>query len=168
MKAIIINNKIKFYPSIPSTWVNVLSKYETLIDRHYQDGWRDRVIPSFDSETQKIVGDWIMKTVDEVEICTKEVEDLTQEEIEDKIEANIPSQLTASQLRQAMILQGISVSDVVGAINTLPSPEKELVLVKWEYETSFNRTSAEVQSIGQILQLNTEQINNLFIVGENL
>ena len=74
-----INDIQKIYSDIPKKWNvngNLVFNYNLLTDQHFTDGWRDVVLPSI-TELQKYSESYIL--VDD--IVTKEVIDLTDEEI---------------------------------------------------------------------------------------
>jgi hypothetical protein len=167
MKAIKINNEWQKFAKIPSTF-NGVNGYQYDTSRHYNDGWRDFVSPVYNAETETHTQTIIEQGTDPNKTATYEVRDLTQEELDQRAEDAIPVTLTRSQLRQSLLLNGILEVDILNAINTLPSPQKELILIKWEDEQTFTRTSQDVQDIKEIMQLTTEQLNNIFIQGVEL
>lgn len=135
---------------------------------HYQDGWRDFVAPTFNTATHKQTNEFEEIGQHPNRVVSYKVVEKTQEEIDAYEEAQVPLILTASQLRQSLVLAGINLQSVVDAINTLPSPQKELVLVKWEYENTYNRTSPEVIAISQIVGLDDEALKQIYITGSEL
>lgn len=167
MKAIKINNEWQKFAKIPSTF-NGIYGYQYDTSRHYNDGWRDFVSPVYNAETETHTQTIIEQGTHPNKTATYEVRDLTQEELDQRAEDSIPMALTRSQLRQSLLLNGISEVDILNAINTLPSPQKELILIKWEDEQTFNRTSQDVQGIKEIMELTTDQLNNIFIQGVEL
>lgn len=80
----------------------------------------------------------------------------------------VPEQVTPRQARQALLLQGITTEMVVGAMNTLPSPQKELALIEWEYSTAFLRNNPLVAAVGQMLGWNSTQLDDLWIGASKL
>jgi hypothetical protein len=76
--------------------------------------------------------------------------------------------VTPRQMRQALVLSGISIATVESALNTLPEPLKELALIEWEYSTVFVRTNALVDQLGDSLGWTSEQLDNLWRFAETL
>ena len=76
MKSNINENPLKEYAEIPSVWDGKIGyQYDT--DNHYADGWRDIIVPSYNSQTEKLGG--LILDGDDV---TYEVITKTQQEIE--------------------------------------------------------------------------------------
>jgi hypothetical protein len=74
----------------------------------------------------------------------------------------VPS-LTARQLRLGLVNKGITPSQVVAALELLPSGRaKDTALIEWEYATTFQRTHALVALIGAVLGLTGEQIDKMW------
>ena len=171
MKAIKINNDWKLQ-SIPKDYRrpngNFVLGYINKTEYHYEDGWRDFVQPTYDTETHKKLNELEEIGSDPNKVVTYKVVELTQGELDQRAEDAIPMTLTRSQLRRSLMLSGINETDILNAINTLPSPQKELILIKWEDEQTFTRTSIDVQDIKAIMQLTDEQLNNIFIQGAEL
>ena len=81
---------------------------------------------------------------------------------------NIPTEITPRQARQALLIAGISEQMIVDAINTLPSPTKEMALIEWEYSVAFLRYNPLVATMAQMLGWNTQQLDDLWILGATL
>lgn len=80
----------------------------------------------------------------------------------------IPPNVTPRQIRQALILSGVSMQMIDGAIAALPEPHKSLAQIEWEYSTAFIRTNPFVIQIGQALGWTSEQIDNLWKLAASL
>lgn len=166
MKANINDNPLEIYRQIPNRWGNTFNyNKEGNEQLWYDDGFRDVIIAEVNPMTHK-KGELYFD--EENDFFKIDAIALTQQELDDLAESKIPLTLNASQLRQALILQGITPDDVLTAINTLPSPQKELMLVKWEYEMEYHRNSTEVLQIAAILQLNEQQLKDIFNTGKDL
>jgi len=75
---------------------------------------------------------------------------------------DIPS-VTPRQIRQALILSGISMSMIDDALSALPEPVSSLAKAEWEYSISFDRRRQLVQQVGILLGWTPEQLDNLWI-----
>ena len=53
MKGNIIDGVIKLFGSIPKTWDNILNYHLADAQVHYNDGFRDVVEPTYNTETQR-------------------------------------------------------------------------------------------------------------------
>ncbi len=82
MIAIEINGEIKTYPKIPSQW-NGIFNYNKATYRHFDDGWRDVIIPSYNSNTEKLGS---LKV--DGDTITYEVIPLTESELKLRISSN--------------------------------------------------------------------------------
>ena len=76
--------------------------------------------------------------------------------------------ITARQIRQAMILNGISVAQVEAAIDSLPEPIRSLASAEWEYSNVYVRSRPLVSQVGQILGLSSQQLDDLWRFAANL
>lgn len=74
---------------------------------------------------------------------------------------NLPS-ITARQLRLWLLSQGRALSDVDGAIATLPAEQREPARVEWEYSTAYERTHPLIESIGDALGFTDAEIDEGF------
>jgi hypothetical protein len=79
-----------------------------------------------------------------------------------------PKSITPRQARQALIISGIGPEQIVTALNTLPSPTKELALAEWEYSTEFFRDRPIVKSVSTMLGWSEMQLDELFIYAGSL
>lgn len=80
----------------------------------------------------------------------------------------IPPSVTPRQIRQALVISGVSISSIEAAINSLPEPKKSLALIEWEYSTAFIRTNPLVSQIGLILSWNKAQLDDLWKLAGSL
>ena len=171
MKANILNIQ-KTYSEIPGTWEFegvTYQGYEHFTDLHFAHGWRDVVIPTI-TETQKLSNDFIL--VDD--IVTKEVVELTAEELQAIEYAKIPSSVSNIQIRKALIKFGIMPSSITAMLYALPKKtqeekiKKELLITMWEYEDKMFRNSPDIISIGANLGIDSEKLNKLFTLANTL
>ncbi len=75
---------------------------------------------------------------------------------------------TPRQIRQALILSGVSMADIETALNSLPEPTRSLALVEWEYSTAFIRRNPLVMSVGMMLGWTEKQVDDLWELGLSL
>lgn len=78
------------------------------------------------------------------------------------------SDVTPRQMRQALILMGISLSSIENALNTLSEPMQSLARIEWEYSISFQRKRPIVLAIGQILGMNSDQLDAIWALAKSL
>lgn len=83
-------------------------------------------------------------------------------EVDDEYVVLIPKAVTPRQARLALLGGGL-LSGVETALNGLSSPAKEAALIEWEYATEIRRDSPLVTSLGAALNLNSAQIDALFV-----
>ncbi|MEM4935246.1 MAG: hypothetical protein ABIL39_11640 [candidate division WOR-3 bacterium] len=113
MIGIILNNEIKLFGSIPKTWNNILNYHLADAQVHYDDGFRDVVQPTYNTETQRKGGIYF----DEVnDYFTYEVIDKTIEEIQAEILANSEAQ------KEVLIQEKLKVQ-VENEVQALPDTE---------------------------------------------
>lgn len=79
----------------------------------------------------------------------------------------VPQQVTMRQARLALLGAG-KLSLVDGAIDSLPSPEKETARIEWDYSSSVMRSRPLVVMLGEALGLDEEALDQLFITAAGL
>lgn len=90
---------------------------------------------------------------------------------EEREEVSAPEDIpdvTPRQIRQALILSGITLQQIDDALATLPEPTKSLAMVEWEHSISFQRSRPLVASVGQMLGWTSEQLDNLWLYAGTL
>lgn len=75
--------------------------------------------------------------------------------------ASLP-EITPRQARQALILNGISLSEIDAALDSLPEPTKSLAKAEWEYSIAFQRNRPLVAQVGQMLGWTSQQLDDLW------
>lgn len=126
-----------------------------------------------DVEVENEEGETVLETETVIEERTDEVEiqrwrqtwtsrGFTPEELEDQRQASIPPSVTPRQARLALLQAGL-LDQVAGALDSLPSPDREAAQIEWEYATAIERGSAWIGQLGSALGLSEDQIDDLFI-----
>jgi len=80
---------------------------------------------------------------------------------------NIPS-VTPRQIRQALILSGISIETIEATLASLPDPTKSLATIEWEYSTLFIRNNNFVKQLGPMLGFTNDQLDQLWVLAGKL
>lgn len=70
--------------------------------------------------------------------------------------------VTPRQIRQAIILSGMPLSNIDAAIDSLPEPFRSLAHAEWEYSISFQRHRPLVAQVGAALGKNSEDLDALW------
>lgn len=91
----------------------------------------------------------------------------TAEQIEAEFKATVPIKVTMRQARKALLLAG-KLDAVNAAINALPSPDKELAKIEWEYSQDVQRNWPLVTQLTAVLGMTERQMDELFIHGATL
>lgn len=86
---------------------------------------------------------------------------VSQIEQNETIEVLLPD-VTPRQIRQALILSGISLAAIDAALDALPEPTKSLARTEWEYSISFQRSRPLVAQVGQMLGWTSAQLDALW------
>jgi hypothetical protein len=76
--------------------------------------------------------------------------------------------VTPRQIRQALILSGISAQQIEDALATLPEPTQSLARAEWEYSIAFQRERPLVGQVGQMLGWTSEQLDDLWHLAASL
>jgi hypothetical protein len=117
--------------------------------------------PSYDEDTQKIVlqdptfvdGEWVLDYA---------VVDLTQEEIDARLEAwRNKTEVSMRQARLALLDVGL-LSSVDEAIAGLPEPDKTTVSIEWEYSSIVDRASPWISAMAVALSMTEAEMDDLF------
>jgi hypothetical protein len=81
----------------------------------------------------------------------------------------VPETISARQIRLWLIDNNISLSSVEVAINGIVDEKlREKTLVEWEYAPYIERNHPLLNTLGEVLGLTSEQIDNAFLVASNL
>jgi hypothetical protein len=164
MKANLIDIQI-IYREIPNTFIFEgvrIDNYRKSED-HFLHGWREVVIPEINS-TQKLGNEYVLIN----DIVTKEVIELTPEEIR---EITIPAQISRMKfIMQVFITTQMKYEDIIIFITELPvnvlnDDNKYLILTRLGSCTHFERYSTDLLTISQMMQITTEQLDEIFING---
>lgn len=157
----------KIYSSIPKTWgVDGVRTdgYNTLTENHYNDGWRDVIIPEI-TQYQRLSDLFIL--VDD--IVTKEVIDFTPEEIAEANKPKVPIQVKNMKFRLALIKSGIMPSSIDTAITQMPEGAmKENIFTLWNFADYLERNDVSLNYMAGQFNITHEQLDNLFILSDTL
>ena len=164
MKSNINQSPLKSYREIPSSWEsrpNTIN-YNLLPESDlYSDGWRDVIVSSYDSSTQKLgaleydaVNDYV----------TYQVINLTEAGISQREKALVPYSITPTQGRIQLSRMGI-LAQVVSIIET--SADEELK-VYWEYALSWDLDNKHILSMSNLLGMTEVDLDNFFIEAEKI
>ena len=90
----------------------------------------------------------------------------TQEEIAEYQKTLVPQVITRRQFKIALAILGKNENDILNGINQLSEPTKTIALISYTEAGTFERTNPELIFVGKtFLQMTDEQIDNIFIVG---
>lgn len=79
------------------------------------------------------------------------------------IPTNVPETISARQIRLWLIENNISLTSVETAINGIVDEKlREKTLVEWEYAPYVERNHPLLDTLGEVLGLSSEQIDNAF------
>lgn len=76
--------------------------------------------------------------------------------------------VTPRQIRQALILSGISIETIENALNNLPEPTKSLANIEWEFSIAFERDRPLVNDVAKLLGMSKEQLDSLWLFAGTL
>ena len=85
-----------------------------------------------------------------------------------EIEKQAPEQrlrlkdVSARQLRQAIVLSGMTLAQVDAILDSLDEPNKSLAKIAWEFEVKFSRNDELVDFIGASIGITSQQIDDLW------
>lgn len=96
------------------------------------------------------------------------IEGATPEEIAESNKPKVPESISQMKLRKQLILSGISIASIDALIQQLPQPNRDLIYTMWEYAVVFDRSNPELNAMAQMLQITSEQLDDIFINGNQL
>lgn len=70
--------------------------------------------------------------------------------------------VTPRQIRQALILKGVSMDSIDAALSSMPEPVQSLARAEWEYSIAFQRNRPLVAQVGQMLGWSSNQLDDLW------
>jgi hypothetical protein len=163
-----LENIQKIYTEIPNTWTLDGFRIDNYSqsNEHFAHGWREVVIPT--TTNYQRLGDQFILVND---IVTKEVINFTAEEIE-AYEYNLkPKQISRMKfIIQVFITTGIMYEDIVLFIQNLnfDASQKYVILTRLRSATHFDRNSADLLTISQMMGITSQQLDEIFINGNLL
>jgi len=159
MKSNINITPLKTWSSIPSVWEsrpNTINYNQLPESELYADGWRDLVIPQYDSNTQKL---GTIQYDDVNHVVTYPVIDKTVEEIEAEQKALVPFSITPTQgrfqLNEMGFLEGVE-------LMVSESTDKSLKIY-WEYALSWDINNQHIKTMALGLGMSEDDIDQFFI-----
>lgn len=76
--------------------------------------------------------------------------------------------VSARQIRTALIISGISISNIETALNGLPEPNRSIAQVAWEFSNDFYRDNPLILELAPIIGLTEQQLNDLWALAATL
>lgn len=76
--------------------------------------------------------------------------------------------VTPRQIRQALVMSGISITAIESALNSLPEPTKSMALIEWEFSIAFQRKRPFVTAVGQLLGKSSDELDALWKLAASL
>ena len=76
--------------------------------------------------------------------------------------------VTPRQIRQALILSGVTMEMIENALDALEEPSKTMARIEWEYSTAFQRDRPFVDAVAQLLGWTSEQVDALWVLAASL
>jgi len=161
-----INDLQTVFSELPSRYIyenTTYDNYQLLTELHFQQGWRNVELPII-TEVQKLSDNYILVG----DIITKEVIDLTAEEIAEKNKILVPQIISRRQFKIALAVLGYNESKILTGVDTLPEPNRTIARISYTECGTFERYSQDLIFVGKtFLQLTDEQIDEVFITGNN-
>lgn len=80
----------------------------------------------------------------------------------------MPGPVTPRQMKQALVLSGVTLQQIEDALNSLSEPTRSLAKIEWEYSLEFQRTRPIVASVGAMLGWSSQQLDSLWAFAATL
>jgi hypothetical protein len=88
--------------------------------------------------------------------------------VQDHVNTDTIKSVTPRQMRIALVMSNIPISNIEALIDSLPEPDKSVVRITWEYSVEFQRNNPLIASLGPALGLSEAQIEQLFTLAATL
>ena len=103
---------------------------------------------------------------------TEWVESATPEEIDEANKPIVPENISAMRLKLQLFDLGITDQDIFDSIDSIPDnifslPDKEKAKIKYKTSTIFDRNNEELNLVATMKGLSQEDLDNIFINGNN-
>ena len=86
----------------------------------------------------------------------------------DEYMPEVPELITRRQFKIALAVLGKNEQDILNGINQLPEPNKTIAMISYTEAGTFERNNPELIFVAKtFLQMTDEQIDEVFIVGNN-
>ena len=76
--------------------------------------------------------------------------------------------VTPRQMRQALVISGVSMDQITQALSSLPEPTKSMAQIEWEYSLAFQRKRPIVESVRLVLGWTSKQVDDLWKLAATL
>ena len=107
-------------------------------------------------------------TVSERELTPEEIAEMeAMQAVYDVVQ--VPEKISNLQLRSQLILQGFDLNLIEQTFNRISdATQRELIITAWEYATNFYRNNPMIVTMGNLLGLTSEQVDEIFIKASKL
>lgn len=120
--------------------------------------------------TKRKIYDYNSIEIGELELPNDTPEEIWQEKLAvySSQPVKIIPDVTPRQIKQALVLSGVSLSAIDSALATLPEPTKSLAIIEWNESNMFVRSRPLVASVGVMLGWTSQQLDDLWIFAGTL
>lgn len=80
----------------------------------------------------------------------------------------VPLSVTPRQIRTALVLNGVNLSNIDNIINSLPEPDRSIAKIAWEYSVEVERYNPLLVQLAPAMGLTPEQLDQIFILAATL
>jgi hypothetical protein len=84
------------------------------------------------------------------------------------IAKEIDSSVSARQIRTAMVMSGISIAQIEGAIDGLPEPTRTVAKIAWDYSNLYYRDNELVVTLAPVMGLTISELDDLWVLAKTL
>ena len=84
------------------------------------------------------------------------------------IAKEIDSSVSARQIRTAMVLSGISIAQIEGAIDGLDEPTRTVAKIAWDFSNLYYRDNELVTALAPAMGLTVKQLDDLWVLAKTL
>lgn len=82
--------------------------------------------------------------------------------------SSVFSDITPRQIRQALILSGVSMEMIDEKIDLFPEPKRSLVKVEWDFSIAVKRSNPLVNEMALAFGWSSQQVDGLWLMAQKL
>ena len=125
----------------------------------------EEVAGSASLDTGRLLVDLTNETQEQLDIITAQIPLFNDGQAAPNL---CPDKVSPRQIRIAMVMSGLDLSQVEAYIASLPEPDKTCGQISWEYAIEIERSDCLVNAVAAVYNLTPSQVDDIFILAETI